>query len=420
MEKLQRRLRAFIVLAVLSGMAAVVYVATVKPAKASTDPTTTSLPPITLQELNLTQAPPLEGLASWWDSLKDQIKLQLTFNEEGRTKIKLTQINKLIWKIQNSTKETDINNLLISYRGKLNKLTKKLEDKNNSNDTQQQIIASILNHQVVLSELLINHPNLQQSLTEAQKINWEKLTKITANISSDDLHNILEKLTPAEEQKKLQRAVLLQTWQQILPPEKQEQLKSLTEKIINQLSSISAMQAGLLAEILPRLTTDKYIQSTIGGYLEKIQPSLKGLSQQLQEATTNNTKPKIPLFNASNNLNINIEPLTNEELTTRQRELLDATTKDELLAIREKWYNNQLLYLRLSKYHRQLLDTLNAKLQKVLGQEPKTTTPATPTANNETPLPLQPITPEQQAAADAYLRQLQQQYPDLPRPSTGQ
>lgn len=422
MEKLQRRLRAFIVLAVLSGMAAVVYVAAVKPAKASTDPATTSLPPITLQDLNLTQAPPGGGFTGWWDNLKDQIKLQLTFNEEGLAKIQLTQINKLIWKIKNSANDADINNLLISYRAKLNKLTKKLEDKDNLTDAQQQIITAIFNHQAVLNELSNNRANLQQQLSDAQKINWEKLSQITAKISGEELNKILEKLTPTNEQKKLQRAVLLETWRQNLPADKQEQLGQLTQKIIEQLAEVPATQAGLLAELLPRLTLDKKIQGLIGGYLEKIQPSLKGLAKQLQESINTDAKPKIPLFTTSGNLNVNVDPLSSEELTTRQRELLDAATKDELLAVREKWYGNQLLYLRLSKYHRQLLDALNSKLQKVLGKEPKApaATPGAKPASDEIPLPLQQLTPEQQAAADSYLRQLQQQYPDLPPPNTGQ
>ena len=108
-----------------------------------------------------------------------------------------------------------------------------------------------------------------------------------------------------------------------------------------------------------------------------------------------------------------------QQLTERRKELADATTKDELLALRQKWYGSQVLYRQLYQFHHSLLDQLNAKLVTAMGKGLKPSPAPTPTSpdDNVTPLPTQQLTPQQQQMGQAYIESMGLNSADVPPPS---
>lgn len=404
MEKLQRRLRLFIVLALLTGAAAALFVGT---AHAQTS----TAPQVTLADMGLQAAPPLGGLAAWWDSFRDGVKLQFTFNPERKAELQLQRAAKLLAKLASAEGESQATALLEKYRAAVNGVAAKAQ-------LSDAFLQRLLAHQGFLTQVQNagKFDSLAQQLEVARNQNWEKL-----NVTLGDPRALVERLAalPTDSPEAVaRRAALLEEWRQRLSPEQQEQTKSAIDGLIERLRSLSPAEAAALAEHLGSFSSMQQVQVRIGSLLEGVQPSLAGLGQQLATPRRANQDPT-PSVAPGSLGNVTVPPLSAAEISQRRAELADAVTKDELLALRQRWYGNAVLYRQLAQYQRNLLDQLNAKLVKALGTS---STPVVPSPVSDpdagvTPLPTQQLTPEQQAMGQVFINMQGINPSDLPPPA---
>ena len=404
MEKLQRRLRLFIVLALLTGAAAALFVGT---AHAQTS----TAPAITIADLGLKSTPPSGGLAGWWDSFTDGVRLQFTFSSEKKSELQLQRAAKLLAQIDGASSEARAQKLLELYRAAVNKVAADAK----LNDT---FLQRLLAQQGFLTQLQnANRFSLAEQLTVAKNQNWEKLNAIMGDPGT--LGSRLAGLPAATPEAIARLASLLEEWRQRLTPEQQQQTAAAVENLIEKLRNISPTQAAAIAEQLRAFSTSQQVQMRLGELLERVQPTLKGLVQQLAQPRQPNQDPTPSLTPMSNLGSVTVPPMTPEEVAARRAELADAVTKDELLALRQRWYGNTILYRQLSQYQRSLLDQLNAKLVKAMGSgsQPQVSTPVTDPDAGITPLPTQQLTPEQQAMGQAFINAQGINPSDLPPPT---
>jgi hypothetical protein len=404
MEKLQRRLRLFIVLALLTGAAAVLFVGT-------THAQTTTVPAISIADLGLKATPPSGGLAGWWDSFTDGVRLQFTFSSEKKAELQLQRAAKLLAQLDNANGEARAQRLLEKYRAAINKVAADAK----LNDT---FLQRLLAQQGFLTQLQnANLFNLTEQLAVARNQNWEKLNTIIGDPSA--LSSRLAGLPAATPEAIARLASLLEEWRQRLTPEQQQQTSTAVDNLIEKLKNISPTQAATIAEQLRAFSTSQQVQMRLGALLEQVQPTLKGLVQQLAQPRQPNQDPTPSLTPDTGLGNVTVPPLTADEIATRRAELVDAVTKDELLALRQRWYGSAILYRQLSQYQHSLLDQLNAKLVKALGNgsQPQINTPVTDPDAGITPLPTQQLTPEQQAMGQAFINAQGINASDLPPPT---
>lgn len=414
MEKLQRRLRLFIVLAMLSGLATVVFVSRAH-AQTSTAPFGDE---ITLADIGLDSAPPNGAFNSWWDNLTDKVHLVFTFNTEKKTKLELKIASKDLARLDNTDTSAKVEALLINYRRAIADISTKLSKSDINSATHEEFLSTILAHQGYLAQLE-NSSNIEtkQKFEATRGQNWERLNTALQKLSPEQLAAKIQSLRLENPIQILRRATLLTEWQKKLNAEQQVQIKTVIKNLGEKLRSVPPTQAATLAEKIGELTSDATIQVNLGKLLEGAQPSLNGLTKQLAEPMKPNQRPNPSLAPELPPLNVTITALTAQQLDERRRELADATTKDELLALRQKWYGSQILYRQLYQFHHGLLDQLNAKLVTAMGKGPKPTPAPVPTSpDNITPLPTQQLTPQQQQMGQAYIESMGLNSDDLPPP----
>lgn len=404
MEKLQRRLRLFIILALLTGTAAALFVGT-----ASAQTSTAEA--VTIQDIGLQVAPPAGGFASWWDNFTDGVRLQFTFDGQRKAELRLQRAAKLLARLDAAESEAQAQRLLESYRAAINKLGVDSE----LNDTFLQRLLAQQSFIIQLENA--DRYSLAAQLAVARNQNWEKLNAIIGDPES--LSQRLANLPTPSPEAVARRAALLEEWSQRLSPEQRQKVATAVEELIQKLRELSPAQASALAEKLRTFSASQDVQARIGMLLESVQPTLAGLAQQLAQPRQPNQDPTPGVGIPSALEGVTIPPMSAEELARRRAELADAVTKDELLALRQRWYTNAVLYRQLSQYQRPLLDQLNAKLVKALGRNPEPVTQPTrvdPDAG-VTPLPTQQLTPEQQAMGQAYINQQGYNSSELPPPT---
>lgn len=404
MEKLQRRLRLFIILALLTGAAAALFVGT-----ASAQTSTAQA--ITIADLGLEAAPPSGGIAAWWDSFADGVRLQFTFNGAKKAELQLQRAAKVLAKFDAASGEAQAQKLIERYRAAVNRISADAE----LNDT---FLQRLLAQQSFLTQLENSRRfDLSSQLAIARSQNWEKLNAAIGD--PEALSRRLADLPAATPEAIARRATLLEEWRQRLSPEQQAKAAAVIEGLIEKLRQLSPAQAAAIAEKLRAFSASQDVQASIGSLLERVQPTLKGLAQQLAQPRQPNQDPAPSYAPPSPLGSITVPALTSEEVALRRAELAEATTKDELLALRQRWYTNAVLYRQLSQYQRTLLDQLNAKLVKALGKGTQPQTPTVPVDPDAgvTPLPTQQLTPEQQAMGAAFIKAQGINPSDLPPPT---
>lgn len=404
MEKLQRRLRLFIVLALLTGAAAALFVGTAS-AQTSTAET------VTIGDMGLTATPPAGGFARWWDSFTDGVRLQFTFNDQRKAELQLQRAAKLLAQLEQAGGDAQAEQLLAKYRAAVNKIEAEAE----LSDT---FLGRLLAQQSFITQIEgSGRFSLGDQLTVTRNQNWEKLNATFGDAGA--LSQRLANLPTASPEAIARRAAMLEEWRQRLSPEQQAKAEAAIGALVEKLRSLSPAQAAAIAERLHAFTASQEAQAYIGALLEKVQPSLEGLAKQLAQPRQPNQDPT-PANAAAGILgNVAVPPMSAGEIAARRAELAEATTKDELLALRQRWYGNPVLYRQLSQYQRTLLDQLNAKLVKALGRGSQPVTPAAPTDPDAgvTPLPTQQLTPEQQAMGQAFIQMQGIDSSDLPPPT---
>jgi hypothetical protein len=404
MEKLQRRLRLFIILALLTGAAAALFVGT-----ASAQGTVAEA--VTIQDLGLASNPPAGGLASWWDSFTDTVRLQFTFNGERKAELQLQRAAKLLARLEGADGDAAAEQLLARYRQAINRVA-------TGSEFSDSFLDHLLAQQSFLTQIEASGRfSLADQIATTRSQNWQKLDAAAGDAGS--LSQRLAGLAGSNPERVARRAALLEEWRQRLSPEQQAQAKAAVIGLVEKLRSLAPGQAAAIAERLRSYTSSQGAQAYIGSLLEGVQPSLQGLAAQLAQPRQPNQDPT-PSYMPTGNLgDVAVPAMTTQEVAARRAELAEAVTREELLALRLRWYGNAILYRQLSQYQRSLLDQLNAKLVRALGQGGQDVAPAAPVSPDAgvVPLPTQQLTPEQQSMGEVFIRMQGIDPNDVPPPT---
>ncbi len=404
MEKLQRRLRLFIILALLTGAAAALFVGT-----ASAQTSTAEA--VTIEDMGLEATPPSGGIAGWWDNFKDGIRLQFTFDDERKTELQLRRSAKLLARLSLADGDAQAEQLLAKYRAAMNRIKADAQ-------LSDGFLSRLLAQQSFITQIEGSaRYSLGDQLAVTRNQNWEKLSAALGD--AEALSQRLANLPAVTPEAIARRAALLEEWRQRLSPEQQAKAAAAIAGLIEKLRNLSPAQAAAIAEHLRAFTASQEAQANIGALLEGVQPGLEGLAKQLAQPRKPNQDPTPTYAPPSSIGSVAVPAMTAEEIAARRAELAEAATKDELLALRQRWYGNPILYRQLSQYQRTLLDQLNAKLVKALGKGSQPTAPTAPVDPDAgvTPLPTQQLTPEQQAMGEAFIRAQGINPSDLPPPT---
>jgi hypothetical protein len=284
MEKLQRRLRLFIVLAMLSGLATAVFVSKAHAQTSTADQ-------VTIQDLGLGSTPPTGAIAAWWDNLTDRVHLAFTFGAENEAAFELKLAAKSLSRLSEADSPAKVEALLVKYRAAVGKAAAKLS-KSTSASAQEKFLQSMLTHQAYLGQLENGgSADTKKSLELTRGQNWEKLNSALQALTPEQLAAKIQSLQVSEPSLVLRRAALLREWQDKLSPEQRDKLEAVVQGLAEKLRTISPTQAAALAERIRTLSANAGVQASIGKLLEQAQPSLEGLDKQLAEPRQPNQKP---------------------------------------------------------------------------------------------------------------------------------